>query len=108
MSLLNLFAHTYFNNETYSGLILRPMIDLIERNRRTSGIKEFVESQVNKACILIINLKQEEKPLPSDRRPADKKSKKPTMKQKLEGLDRKMKRYYAIILLEEFYELPKL
>lgn len=102
LSLLSLFSHTYFDTTTYSGIILRPIIDLIERNRRNPGVKDFVEAQVNKACSTIINLKQEEKLLLSKAR------KNPTMKQRADQLERKMQRYYAIVILEELYELPSL
>lgn len=57
---------------------------------------------MNKACITIIDLKQEEKLLMSKAR------KNPTMKQRADQLERKMQRYYAIVMLEELYELPSL
>ena len=67
--LLSVITHSYFTNLPFAKVLLRPMIDLIDRHRRSNAIVELAEAAIRQACNSILALKREEQP----RKPADSK-----------------------------------
>lgn len=107
VQLCTIFTQLFFGSLFYARLVLKPILSLIDRNRRQQWVPVIVDQLTKQACQTMLALKKDEQAASLKRveKPGRKAQAKKT---KEEDTDRKIRRYFCISVLEELYALEAL
>lgn len=107
VQLCTIFTQLFFGSLFYARLVLKPILSLIDRNRRQQWVPVIVDQLTKQACQTMLALKKDEQAASLKRveKPGRKAQAKKT---KEEDTDRKIHRYFCISVLEELYALEAL